>query len=395
MSDEKSKEKAENSSELEAGSNVRESAADLDEKFQLQDQDDKALKVTIPTDETDLGPVVSQREESLFDDEGSQTLEASSELETTDPIFADKNTGEISFVEELTLEGQIEAVLFASPKPLKIQEILEIVQDDEDSITRSTVENLVTTLKTMYDERAGGFYLHYEPHEGYCFQTAVAASGLMERMFASRPRPLSRAALETLSIIAYRQPATRADVEFVRGVDAGSIIKNLLDRDLIACVGRKEDSGRPMLFGTTPEFLKVFRLKHLNELPSLASFQVPIETRQEADAIVEAEEVDVEDFIGDEAVNNPGESEVEKGEEVNMEDVSAEIELSDESNEDHASLVQDSQKTREITGASVNAEAIDIDSPDNKEDETEGQDLEFDLDDFDDINDLDNPEDSK
>ena len=128
----------------------------------------------------------------------------------------------------------------------------------------------------------------------------------MERLFSSRPRPLSRAALETLSVIAYRQPVTRADIEFIRGVDAGSIIKNLLDRELIACVGRKEDSGRPMLFGTTKEFLKVFSLNTLSDLPPLAAFQPSAEVVGDALKKMNGEEeVDVEGFVGDETREEP------------------------------------------------------------------------------------------
>src|ERR1700759_1099496 len=80
------------------------------------------------------------------------------------------------------------------------------------------------------------------------------------KIIFKRPRPLSRAAQETLAIVAYRQPVSRADIEFIRGTDSGSIIKNLLERDLICCVGRKDIPGKPMLFGTTEEFLRVYRL---------------------------------------------------------------------------------------------------------------------------------------
>ena len=113
--------------------------------------------------------------------------------------------------ESLTLESQVEAVLFASPKPLKASDVLEIVQDEDQPIQLSDVESVLQQLHNWYEERAGGFHLFYEKGIGYQFQTIPAASELMERMFSSRPRPLSRAALETLSIIAYRQPATRAE----------------------------------------------------------------------------------------------------------------------------------------------------------------------------------------
>jgi segregation and condensation protein B len=132
----------------------------------------------------------------------------------------------------------------------------------------------------------------------------------MERMFSARQRALSRAALETLSIIAYRQPVTRADIEAIRGVDAGSIIKNLLDRELISCVGRKEDSGRPMMFGTTPEFLRVFRIASLDDLPPLSAFQPAPETMTEAEGRLDlGEEVDVDEFMDDPEAEDPTVSE--------------------------------------------------------------------------------------
>ena len=126
----------------------------------------------------------------------------------------------------------------------------------------------------------------------------MQVSHLMERMFAQKARPLSRAAQETLSIIAYRQPVTRADIEYIRGVDAGSIIKNLLDRELIRCLGRKDDIGRPMLFGTTDEFLRVYQLSSLKELLPLESFQPSSETIKKAmDRISSEAKVDIPGII--------------------------------------------------------------------------------------------------
>jgi segregation and condensation protein B len=200
----------------------------------------------------------------------------------------------------LTLEAQIEAVIFASPKSVKVGDILEVI-GGEDVGTRE-VQEAINNLLVFYEERGGGFKLEHVRGGGYQFRTAPAAAPLMEKIFSSRPRPLSRAAQETLAIVAYRQPATRADIEFIRGVDAGSIIKNLLERELIKCVGRKEDSGRPMVFGTTDEFLRVYQIDSLKDLPPLDSFQPSQDTLHAASAKLEDSEdsdVDVEDFIED------------------------------------------------------------------------------------------------
>lgn len=201
---------------------------------------------------------------------------------------------------DMRLEAKIEAIIFASQKPLKSSEIHEIIADP--LVTEADVEKSLTELVEFYESRCGGFRLHYLKRLGYQFQTSDDAAAIMERMFASRPRPISRAALETLAIIAYRQPVTRAEVEFIRGVDAGSIFKTLLERDLIKCTGRKEIVGRPMLFGTTDEFLKVFNLSSVKDLPPLESFQPSRELVQGArERIAEGQDdaVDVESYIAE------------------------------------------------------------------------------------------------
>ena len=179
----------------------------------------------------------------------------------------------------------------------------------EQGYTLKEVQDTCDELIEFYRDRAGGFHLKYIKRMGYQFQTTTAAKPLMERQFSSRPRPLSRAALETLAVIAYRQKqskgVTRAEVEFIRGVDAGSIFKTLVERNLLTCTGRKEIPGRPMMFGVTEEFLKVFQLGSINDLPALESFQTPQDileaaNQKIADFEAEQEGVDTEEFIGDE-----------------------------------------------------------------------------------------------
>ncbi len=261
--------------------------SELIEDFDEDDEDD--------SDDVELD---DESFDDEHDDDDDFQLETQEDVDQDEPV-APRRSGLLRFEEALTLEGQIEALIFAAPKALHPDEILEIVQTDDMAYTTEDIEGVLNSLVTLYKERNGGFRL--EQVKGcYQFQTVAAAAPLMERLFSSRPRPLSRAALETLAIIAYRQPVTRADVEFIRGVDAGSIIKNLLERNLIACVGRKEDSGRPMLFGTTAYFLEVFRLNAIQDLPPLSAFQPAQETMAEAMNKLENEEaVDVEGFIAD------------------------------------------------------------------------------------------------
>ena len=203
----------------------------------------------------------------------------------------------VLFEDELDLRGKVEAILFATPAPLKASEIFELIQ--EEGISIKDIVEVAEGLQRFYQEKGGGFKLIHQKGKGYQFQTVTTASYLMERLFSQRPRPLSRAAHETLAIIAYRQPVTRADIEFIRGVDAGSIIKNLLERNLIICVGRKEDSpGKPMVFGTSNEFLKTYRLKNLENLPPLDSFQPAQDVMEQALEKIDAkQDIDVEALI--------------------------------------------------------------------------------------------------
>jgi len=257
--------------------------------------------------------------ESLFEDEDFPEIdvEAEADAEGAPELIleggptSDSRDGLMRWDEALTLEGQVEAILFAAPKPLSVQDICEILQDENgDPADHGEIDRVVQNLLRLYRERNGGFRLEHDKGVGFQFRTVPAAAPLMERMFSARQRALSRAALETLSIIAYRQPVTRADIEAIRGVDAGSIIKNLLDRELISCVGRKEDSGRPMMFGTSPEFLRVFRIGSLDDLPPLSAFQPAPETMAEAESRLDlGEEVDVDEFMDDPEAEEPTVSE--------------------------------------------------------------------------------------
>jgi segregation and condensation protein B len=252
---------------------------------------DKMATNDASADEIAIEEVLAEdSDDASFEDAGDQTSDADESLP-----------------EELTLAGKIEAIVFASPKPMRAVEIHELLL--EQGYTLKEVQDTCDELIEFYRDRAGGFHLKYIKRMGYQFQTTTAAKPLMERQFSSRPRPLSRAALETLAVIAYRQKqskgVTRAEVEFIRGVDAGSIFKTLVERNLLTCTGRKEIPGRPMMFGVTDEFLKVFQLGSINDLPPLESFQTPqdiLEAANQKIADFEAEQagVDTEAFIGDE-----------------------------------------------------------------------------------------------
>ena len=183
--------------------------------------------------------------------------------------------------EQLSLSALVEALVFAAPAPMSVAALADVLETD-----KQTVAETCQRLATEYEQRSGGFRFCRIDDKGYQFQTVVAASPILQRV--KRVRPLSRAALETLSIVAYRQPLTRAEIEHIRGVESGNLLRSLLDRELLACVGRKEGVGKPLLFGTTEEFLKAFGLNSLEDLPSLSSFQDKREVLQAAEEKINA-----------------------------------------------------------------------------------------------------------
>ena len=180
----------------------------------------------------------------------------------------------------------LEALLFASPNPVSLDALHEITGMGRKRI-RAMLEELGRDLEDQYrgytlKEVAGGFQL----------RTRQEFSAEIKKLHQARPRRrFTRSSLETLAIIAYRQPATRAEVEDVRGVDSGAVVKNLLTQDMIRILGRKEAPGRPMLYGTTRKFLEYFELRDLESLPTLEEITEILEEPEEATALLVEEEV--------------------------------------------------------------------------------------------------------
>ncbi len=159
----------------------------------------------------------------------------------------------------------LEAALFASAHPVAIEDLRAMVADDEASAEDVTAA--LAEIRLHYDEDGHGVEL-MEVAGGWQILTRPEFTEVIERaQLAARPQRLSAPALETLAIIAYRQPIGRAEIEEIRGVGAGQMLKSLHERELIEIVGRGEGMGRPLLYGTTPLFLEQFALRHLGELP--------------------------------------------------------------------------------------------------------------------------------
>ncbi|MFO7766574.1 MAG: SMC-Scp complex subunit ScpB [Pelovirga sp.] len=164
------------------------------------------------------------------------------------------------------LKALVEAFLFVSEAPLSIDKLAELAETDRNEIKSVTAE-----LMAQYNATGHGIRL-MEVAGGLQFRTAPHLASGLRRLQKERPAKMSPAALETLAIIAYRQPVTRAEIEYLRGVDSGGVMKTLLERNLLRILGKKDVPGRPLLYGTTRFFLEMFGLKDLNDLPTLKEF---------------------------------------------------------------------------------------------------------------------------
>lgn len=170
----------------------------------------------------------------------------------------------------------VESLVFASTQPLTVARVVDVLKGErvriEKDIVKGAFENLLSAWNDPERKLATGFQL-VEVAKGLSFRTVMDNAPFIRRFFAERPQRLTRAQLETLAIISYRQPATRGQVEEIRGVDCGSALRTLLDKNLIKVLGKSEDIGRPWIYGTTKYFLSFFALKSLHDLPPLQEVQ--------------------------------------------------------------------------------------------------------------------------
>ncbi|MFU8797639.1 MAG: SMC-Scp complex subunit ScpB [Gammaproteobacteria bacterium] len=160
----------------------------------------------------------------------------------------------------------IEGALMAAGEPLSLDRLQALFEENQQP-SKDELHNILAEIKIIYTDRAIALK---ELASGYCFQVKSDLSPWIGRLWEERPARYSRALLETLAIIAYRQPVTRAEVEDIRGVSVSStIIKTLQDREWIRIVGHRDTPGKPSLWATTRQFLDYFNLKNLEELPPL------------------------------------------------------------------------------------------------------------------------------
>jgi len=161
------------------------------------------------------------------------------------------------------IKNIIESLLLVAEEPLTIDRIKNILALAE----KKEIQNALIELSSEYEHRKGGFFLR-EVAGGYQIRTRPEYREWIKRLVQPKPMRLSKPALETLAIIAYKQPIIRSDIEHIRGVNCGGIIRMLLERKLVRILGRKAIPGRPHIYATTKHFLEIFDLKNLEDLPT-------------------------------------------------------------------------------------------------------------------------------
>jgi len=158
----------------------------------------------------------------------------------------------------------VEALILAAPEPISAQRLADIVP----RLKPAGVKELIAELGREYQEQGRAFEI-WEVAGGYQLRTLPTYANWVKQLLKERAMRLSRAALETLSVVAYKQPVTRAEVEHVRGVEVGPVLRGLVDRKLVKIAGHRDVPGRPMVYATTKRFLEVFGLPRLDDLPTL------------------------------------------------------------------------------------------------------------------------------
>lgn len=187
---------------------------------------------------------------------------------------------------ENNLNSTIEALLFASEKPLTVEQVKKVLGN----LGTDQIREALTELKAEYEQNSRGIRIT-EIAGGFQMTTSPDLAFFLKKLYKERRlERLSKPALETLAIIAYKQPLTKAEVQTLRNVNVDGVIKTLLDKDLIRISGRKKSPGRPHVFGTTRQFLEYFGLKSLEDLPKMEEFK-QIAANQEK-TITETEEID-------------------------------------------------------------------------------------------------------
>ena len=199
-----------------------------------------------------------------MEEERPSILKSSDNLNTTNKSLFD------------LLKSKVEAILFVADSPLEAGEIRTWIGGE---VSLSDVRMALRALAFEYEDRA---FEIFENGNRYQIRTRIEHVSLIKKQYAGKARSLSKNALETLAIIAYRQPVTRAQINALRQVDSSSIVQTLKDKELIYASGTRKEVGNPLEYKTSQKFLEVFGLSSLSELPSLRSLQMNLDDQKKA-----------------------------------------------------------------------------------------------------------------
>ena len=309
-------------------------------------------------------------------------------------------------VRESQLASVLESLIFVADKPVSDRQLAKAA-----GAKLPDVRAALDELKAHYDTR--GIQLS-EVSGGFQFRSALQNAPFVREFVARKPVRLTRAQVETLSIVAYRQPVTRPEIDEIRGVDSGAALKILAERGLLKILGRKEEVGRPLLYGTTPAFLEFFGLAGLGELPTLKEFTElsdesrgiferrmgePLDLAGAAREAAAAEEKAAAELLDDEpdepsdTDDEPAEEDVSggsRGESLDDASDAADDDESDESDDDESDDDAPDEADEESDDDTLDESDDDEDEPDDDEsddDEDEPDDDESDDDDDDDWDD--------
>ncbi len=178
-------------------------------------------------------------------------------------------------MDDLDIKPVLEGLIFVSENPIRMETLVDVLSE----WNREAIAAGLHAIQVEYEAASKGIEL-VEVAGGYQFRTKAACAEWINRLKKAKTVKLSQAALETLAIVAYRQPVIRPAIEEIRGVDCGGVLRTLLDKGLIKMTGRKDLPGRPIIYGTSKAFLEIFGLNSLSDLPTLKEIQPPPDVQQ-------------------------------------------------------------------------------------------------------------------
>jgi segregation and condensation protein B len=237
--------------------------ADRDAQESDDDDDDDASEAPAPDGVSEFSHAAASGDETALSSvSGDEPVPPEATEDQPEEMPPDPGSAEAA---SPRMQSIVESLLFAADKPLTLKQLGELLGETELARVRAAVAAVEQLNATR------GFQLH-QVAGGYQFRTNPENAQWVQKLLSQKPVRLTRAQLETLAILAYRQPITRPEIDEIRGVDSGGTLKTLMERALVRILGKKEEPGRPMIYGTTREFLEFFNLGDLKDLPTLREF---------------------------------------------------------------------------------------------------------------------------